>query len=60
MKFFYNTILGKCYRILNDLRSWSAARDECEKMDREADLATIFSDEENEFIKGKWLDNKIE
>ncbi len=45
--------LGKCFQILTIANDWSSARDGCKGLDSEADLATIYSKAENEFITGK-------
>ena len=38
------------------LYNWDDARKKCKELDSLADLATIRSEEENDFIKGKQFD----
>ena len=45
-------IVGACYQIVLEKLDWLAAREKCRSLNAESDLASIHSNQENEFVQG--------
>ena len=46
---------GSCFKILSDELSWEKAREQCMSIDQGSDLASIHTEQENEFVKSKLI-----
>ena len=46
---------GSCFKILSDELSWEKAREQCMSVDQGSDLASIRTDQENEFVKSRFI-----
>ena len=47
--------LGNCFQIIKTQYTWKTASQECKKLDKDAELASIHSRSEDLFVKGTWL-----
>ena len=52
-------IVGSCFKILSEELSWEDARDQCMLLDKRSNLASITSNEENEYVKSKLIIHSI-
>ena len=45
---------GSCYKISNERTDWYTARSKCADLDTNAELVSIYSSPENEFVIGTY------
>ena len=53
----YLIVLGSCYNVINERKSWAGARQAC--VDKEAALVSVQSREENDFLYGLLQKNTL-